>query len=92
MTKFLQFVTICALCRVENVHCYCYSVHGKVAWMLVIDRRLSSREDRRLVQWQISCNTEAWLGTLLNRLALLGPPVCTSLLCALYLLLIVCSL
>jgi len=56
----------------------------------VIDRWLSSCEDRRLVQQQISCDTEAWLGALLNCLALLGPPVCMSLLCAIYLKTIIC--
>jgi len=54
-----------------------------MAGMLAIGRWLSSREDWWFVQWQISCNTQAWLGTLFNRLAVLGPPVCCHATCCL---------
>ena len=55
----------------------CYHVAVLALYViLVFYRWLPSGEDRRLVCEQIPCDTEVGLGTLLYRLAMLGPQVC----------------
>ena len=49
---------------VLNIHCTCSGY-----------RRISSSENRRLVQWSISCRQKAWLGPFLHCVAVVGPRV-----------------